>query len=225
MSAPTLTLSEATALASHTVAPCECTEPDAECTACEGHGHTCIICGDAWCTACWETADHNDGCKREVLPDGSIREAIGDTTTDLLGGFTRTLRVLAKDADDNGEPRAAMAYRWVLSSYGGDVARLRVERDAIWAERVAEGVAARRALAEVERLTREVTSLASEVGGLELELLTALTSAAGLTVERDEARGCRHPKCVAGFIETWQGADEPSRTPCPRCTPDPGGEQ
>ena len=127
MSAPTLTLSEATALASHTVAPCECTEPDAECTACEGHGHTCIICGDAWCTACWETADHNDGCKREVLPDGSIREAIGDTTTDLLGGFTRTLRVLAKDADDNGEPRAAMAYRWVLSSYGGDVARLRAE--------------------------------------------------------------------------------------------------
>ena len=121
-----------------TPAPCECAEPDGECTACEGHGHTCIICGDAWCTACWETADHNDGCKREVLPDGSIREAIGDTTTDLLGGFTRTLRVLAKDADDNGEPRAAMAYRWVLSSYGGDVARLRAgverltERDRKW---------------------------------------------------------------------------------------------
>ena len=121
-------------------------------------------------------------------------------------------------------PGAPWPPKWQAAALR-EVARLLAERDAIWTERVAEGVAARRALAEVERLTREVTSLASEVGGFELELLTALTEASGLTVERDEARGCRHPKCVAGFIETWQGADEPSRTPCPRCTPDPGGEQ
>ena len=156
-------------------------------------------------------------------------------------------------------PGAPWPPKWQAAALR-EVARLLAERDAIWAERVVEGVAARRALAEVERLTREVTSLASEVGGLEFELLTARTEAAGLTVERDEARGqavrwrgqaegwraegygvkgaalarhpfswerarCRHPKCVDGVIETWHGADEPSRTPCPRCTPDPGGEQ
>lgn len=42
-----------------------CEEPDGPCEGCdEAHAHTCIVCGEDWCAACWDGVAHAEFCPK-----------------------------------------------------------------------------------------------------------------------------------------------------------------
>ena len=100
--------------------PCECGEPDGYCDACDdAHGHTCIICGQDFCTPCWETDGHNDDCKRSVMADGSIAAALTtEEARELARQWARNVAAGGGVDGLNGKARYQLL-TWVLA-YAGE---------------------------------------------------------------------------------------------------------